>query len=125
MSLSHNTFHLLSGVSVGAQLLALYYAVSLQYLHYAFIGAQSEDTGLDWFAMGTQNDVRGVGGVDNKAYKRQQVCAWRYEPEIPPSPQNSFGLQDSLFFLWLILCCIVLCLWSCGVDFFVSGTSSI
>lgn len=38
MSLSHNTFHLLSGVSVGAELLALN-AVSLQYLDYAFIGA--------------------------------------------------------------------------------------
>lgn len=47
--------------------------------------------------MGTENEVRGVGGVGNKAYKRQQACAWNCEPEIPPSPQNSFGLQDSPF----------------------------
>lgn len=83
--------------------------------HWAFIGAQSGDTGLDWFAMGTQNEVRGVGGIGNKAYKRQQACAWSCEPEIPPSPQNSFGVQDSLFFcLWLLLCCSILCLWSWG-----------
>lgn len=35
--------------------------------HYAFIGAQSGDRGLDWFAMGTENEVRGVGGIGNKA----------------------------------------------------------
>lgn len=65
--------------------------------HYAFIGAQSEGTGLNWFAMGTQNEVRGVGDIGTKAYKMQQAYAWPCEPEILPSPQNSFGVQDPLF----------------------------
>lgn len=92
---------------------------------YAFTGAQSGDTGLDWFAMGTQNEVRDVGGIGNKAYKRQQACAWSCEPEIPPSPQNSFGVQDSLFFPLASFVLYDFASLSCGVDFFVSGTSSI
>lgn len=98
VSLSHSTFHLISGVSVGAELPALN-AVSLQHLHSAslcFCWSPIRDTGLDWFATETQNEVRGVGGIGNKAYKRQQACAWSCEPEMPPSPQNSFGMQDSL-----------------------------